>query len=234
MDRPLPLVEHLTELRRRILISIIFIISASFFLSFFSSNLLGILKIPASVYIDKLAYFSPEDAFSIYFYISIIGGFVVSFPVIIYQVWKFILPALDQKYKKFTIFFIFICSFNFILGVLFAYFLFLPNALRFLLNIGRNNLVAIISATKYIRFVTYIMLVFGFIFELPVLIFLLTKFGIIDVKILQKKFKYAFVLIFIISAILTPTTDIFNMLILSLPLLAIYQISIWIAYFAKK
>ncbi|MCM8819812.1 MAG: twin-arginine translocase subunit TatC [Candidatus Omnitrophica bacterium] len=234
MDKPLPLVEHLAELRRRILISVIFIFFASIFLSFFSSNLLNILKIPASTYIDKLAYFSPEEAFSIYFYISIISGFVISFPVIIYQIWKFILPALDKKYKKFTIFFVFICSFNFILGVLFAYFLFLPNALRFLLNIGKNNLVAIISATKYIRFVTYIMLAFGFIFELPILIFLLAKFGVIDVKILQKKFKYALVMILIVSAILTPTTDIFNMLILSLPLFAIYQISIWIAYFAKK
>ena len=166
--------------------------------------------------------------------VSFLCGFFIAFPVISYQFWVFISPAVEKRFKKHVTYFIIFSSITFAAGCLFAYFILLPKALKFLLSFGSDELEPVISAAKYISFVTSIILSCGLIFQMPVLSYLLTKIGLINARLLRKKFKFAIVAIFVAAAVITPTTDIFNMLLLAIPMLFLYVISIWISAFAGR
>src|SRR3989338_1108631 len=232
MERELSLVEHLAELRIRIIISLV-AFGLSCGLSFpFASLLLKILKDPASGIIDKLAFFSPQEAFMIYVNLSLFSGWLISLPIILYQVWAFISPAIEERQKKHIGSFIFFSFMAFICGGLFAYFILIPPALKFLMGFARDELEPIISAQKYISFLTSLIWGCGFVFQMPVLSFILTKLKVIHPRALRNKYKYAIVIIFILAALITPTTDIFNMLLLAIPMLFLYELSIWVSFFA--
>ena len=233
MDKPLTLLEHLNELRKRIIISFVVLGIASIGSLPFASGLLKILKIPALGLIEKLAFFSPQEAFLIYMRIAFLCGLFISMPVILYQVWTFILPAMEERFKKRASYFILFCFVAFIIGGLFAYFVLIPPALKFLLSFAKDELVPVISAQKYISFVSSLILGCALVFQMPVLSLVLTKLGIVNHHMLRKKYKYAIVIIFIIAAIITPTVDAFNMLILAGPMLLLYEVSIWISFLAQ-
>jgi sec-independent protein translocase protein TatC len=199
-----------------------------------SSQVLKFLKAPASGSIDKLVYFSPEEAFLLYMRLSLIAGLIVSFPVIMFQLWAFVSPAIDRNVRKHTFLFVFFSSLVFISGCAFAYYMLIPAALKFLLGMGQGELEPVISATRYIAFVTGFMLACGLVFEMPVLSYFLTKIGLISAGMLRKKFKYAIVIIVAAAAVITPTGDAFNMILLALPMFALYEVSIWVSFFAKK
>jgi sec-independent protein translocase protein TatC len=233
MERELSLVEHLAELRMRIIISLV-ALGLSCVLSFpFAPFLLKILKNPALGIIDKLAFFSPQEAFLIYVNLSLFSGWLISMPVILYQVWAFISPAIEERQKKHIGSFIFFCFTAFICGGLFAYFILIPPALKFLMGFASDELEPIISAQKYISFLTSLIWGSGFVFQMPVLSFILTKLKIIHPRALRNKYKYAIVIIFILAAAITPTTDIFNMLMLAIPMLFLYELSIWVSFFVR-
>lgn len=233
MDRELSLVEHLNELRKRIIISLIALgICAGVSLPFAAYGL-KILKKPANGVIEKLAFFSPQEGFLVYMRIAFFFGLVVALPVILYQIWLFILPAIEEQQKKYTEFFIFFCSLAFITGCAFAYFILIPPALKFLLSFAGDQLQPVISASKYISFVISLILGCGLVFQMPVLSLILTKLRLINAGILRKKYKYAVVIIFILAAIITPTADVFNLLVLALPMLFLYELSVWISFFAQ-
>lgn len=233
MDKELTLVEHLTELRKKIIISLVALGFASIISLPFATHLLKILKFPAEGIIEKLAYFSPQEAFLIYLRIAFLSGVAISLPVILYQIWTFILPAIEERLKKFGAYFILFCLISFILGCLFAYFILIPPALKFLLNFAKADLEPVISASKYISFVVSLILGCGLVFQMPILSLILTRIGIINHRVLRKKYKYALVIILIVAAIITPTPDAFNMLILALPMLFLYELSIWISFFLR-
>jgi len=230
--KDLTLVEHLEELRKRIITCLVFLVIVSACSFPLRSYLLKILKLPASGLIDKLAFFSPQEAFTTYFKISVFSGLIASMPIILYQVWAFISPAIKKKPRKYSLIFIFFSLLAFALGCLFAYFLALPAALKLLLNFSQGELEPVISVGKYISFVVSIILCTGFVFEMPVLSFILSKLGIINYRFLRKRFKYAVLAIFILAAFITPTPDVFNMMLLAAPMLLLYEISIWIAFLA--
>lgn len=234
MDRELTLVEHLNELRKRIIISLLALGIATVLSFPLASGLLKIFRLPASGLIEKFAFFSPQEAFLIYMRIAFLCGCIISLPVILYQFWMFVSPAIEEGLKKRTTYFILFCFVAFMLGVFFAYFILIPPALRFLLSFGKEELEPVISASKYISFVTSLILGCGLVFQMPVLSFLLTKLGIINARILRKKYKYAVLIIFILAAIITPTTDIINMLILAIPMLFLYEASIWISTLGNR
>lgn len=233
MDRPLTLVEHLAELRKRIIIVLVAVGVASAASFPFAPHLLKILKLPALGVIKKLVFFSPEEGFLIYMRIAIICGLAISMPVILYQLWAFISPALEERFRKNSTYFILACFAAFMAGGLFAYFVLIPTALKFLLGFAKDELEPVISAGKYISFVTSLILGCGLVFQMPVLSFLLTKLGIINARILRKKYKYAVLIVFILAAIITPSPDAFNMLTLAMPMLFLYEISIWISFFVR-
>ena len=233
MDNELSLVEHLNELRKRIIICLFALGGATLLSLPFASQLLKILKLPARGAIDRLVFFSPEEAFLIYMRISILCAFTISIPVILYQLWGFCSPAMEARLRKHSGFFIISCSISFIAGAIFAYFILLPPALKFLLGFAKEDLEPLISAGKYISFITGIIFASGLVFQMPVLSFILAKLGVINSRTLRRKYKYAIVIIFIVAAVITPTPDAFNMSLLALPMLCLYEISIWITHFAK-
>ena len=229
MDRELTFVEHLEELRRRIIISLASLVAGSVASLPFAPAILTILKMPASGSIGKLVFFSPQDAFLIYMRIGFMCGFILAFPVVVYHFWAFISPAINERFRKNIAYFMSFCVAAFIMGASFAFFVLLPKALIFLLSFGSNDLQPVISATNYVSFVTGIILAAGLVFQMPVLSFILTKIGMINAGMLRRKFPIAIIAIFIAAAIITPTVDAFNMLILAVPMLALYEVSIWIS-----
>lgn len=229
MDKPLTLVEHLDELRKRILICLVALGIATIASFPFASHILKILKIPVAGLIERLVFFSPQEAFLIYMRIAFLSGWIISLPVILYQSWRFISPAIEERQRQATSYFVLFCFVAFILGSLFAYFILIPPALRFLLSFAKDELEPVISANRYISFAIILILGCGFVFQMPALSFILSKLGIINARILRKKYKYAIIIVFILAAIITPTSDIFNMLILALPMLFLYEVSIWIS-----
>ncbi|MFH1190266.1 MAG: twin-arginine translocase subunit TatC [Candidatus Omnitrophota bacterium] len=234
MDKEFTITEHLEELRRRALISLFAVIIAAAAAFPLSSHILRFLKYPSGGLIERLVYFGPEEAFVLYVRVSLIAGFIAAFPVIMFQLWAFVSPAMGKDFRKSTLLFALFSSLVFISGCAFAYYMLLPAALDFLLKMGQGELEPVISATRYISFVTGFMLACGAVFEMPVLSYFLTKAGVIGARGLRSKFKYAAVLIVIAAAVITPTGDAFNMFLLALPMFALYEVSIWVSFFTKK
>lgn len=228
-DRELTLIEHISEIRKRIIICFLFFIVSFVLLFPFSKYLLNILKLPVHGLIDKFVFFSPEEPFLIYMRLSVLSAIVISMPVFLYHLWAFIRPALDNNIRKNILYFVIICFISFLLGVAFAYFIILPRGLIFLLNLSGSELKPFISANRYISFVSYIIFGCGIVFQMPVISFILTKLKVINSRFLRKKYKYAVIILFIIAAIITPTTDIFNMLVMAIPMILLYEVSIWIS-----
>ena len=233
-NKDLTVIGHLEELRRRIITCLVFIVLGCICVFPFSGPLLKILKFPAQGMIDKLVFFSPQEAFMVYFKIAMASGFVLSIPIILYQIWAFVSPAIGGRFKRYSFLFIFFSFLAFVSGALFAYFFLLPAALKFLLSFGRGELEPVISVGKYISFAVAIILGTGLVFEMPMASFILSKAGIINHRFLRKKFKYAVLVIFIAAAIITPTPDVINMTLLAIPMLLLYEMSIWVSFFSRK
>jgi len=229
MDKELTLIGHLEELRRRIIISSIAVIAISVLAFPLAYKALEILKAPSAGMIEKLAFFTPAEAFLVHIKVAFFIGLVFSMPVILYQVWLFISPAIGDKMRRMGAMFLFSSLGAFASGAAFGYFILLPAALKFLLSFSAESLVPVISVSGYISFVLGLILGSGLVFEMPVLSYLLTKIGVINHRYLRRIWKYAVVAIFIAAAIVTPTPDVFNMTIMAIPMLVLYEISIWVS-----
>ncbi len=223
------LIEHLTELRKRLIIVLFSLFVLSVLSYFFSSELIKIISLP----VKKLYFVSPVDAFLIKVKISILSGIILSSPVIFYQIWKFIEPGLILAEKKYLRLFILPAILLFFLGVAFGAFT-VPVAISVLLRFSTPELVPWLTADKYFSFFINIVLVFGVVFEFPVVVAFLLKIGILSEEILKKHRKYSILLIFVLSAVITPTQDIITLLLMSLPLLLFYEGSIILARLIKK
>lgn len=229
MDSELTLVGHLAELRQRILVSALFVIVISVFAFSHVADILAILRLPAAGTIDKLVFFSPTEAFSTYLKISIFSALALGSPVLLYQVWAFVAPGLDDKVRKEGGLFLFLTVGAFFLGIAFGYFYLLPASIKFLIGFAQGVLEPMISVSEYITFVTGLLFGCGLVFEMPVLSFLLARIGILDYRFLRRSWKYAVIIIFIVAAIITPTPDAFNMCLMACPMLVLYELSIWVA-----
>jgi sec-independent protein translocase protein TatC len=161
--------------------------------------------------------------------VSMFAGLILGFPFIIYQLWQFIMPALYSKERRYARQAVFVMSFLFILGVLFSYYFMVPWTLNFLGTYQVSSMVVNqISLSSYISTVTSTILGVGVVFELPVVVYVLAKIGIITPALLKNNRKYAFVIILIIAAIITPP-DVFSQTIVTIPLYSLYEISILVA-----
>ena len=161
--------------------------------------------------------------------VSMFAGLIIGSPFIIYQLWQFIMPALYDKERRYARRAVFIMSFLFILGVLFSYYLMVPWTLNFLGTYQVSSMVVNqISLSSYISTVTSTILGVGVVFELPVVVYVLAKIGIITPALLKNNRKYAFVIILIVAAIITPP-DVFSQMIVTIPLYALYEISVLVA-----
>lgn len=169
------------------------------------------------------------------FKIAFVAGFIISFPLVVRQLWLFVKPALNKKEVRRVQQSLFVVSLLFFTGVLFAYFLLVPVATNFLLSFSLSDKIQnIITISSVTGFVTFMSLATGLVFELPVLIYILTSIGLISSDFLKKYWRYAAVVIFIIAGIATPSPDVFSQLLLGIPLMSLYVLGIFIAKRVEK
>ncbi|RUM45607.1 MAG: twin-arginine translocase subunit TatC [Desulfurobacterium sp.] len=225
----LPVTEHIEELRQRIFRSVV-AIAVGFLVAWpFKKEILLFLERPLPEKLQgKLIFLSPPEAFFTALKVTFFAGILLAFPFVLYQVWKFVEPGLYEHEKRFVLPFMFFSILFFFLGASFAYFVILPFGLRFLLGFMGDLLTPQITVGSYISFVIQMILAFGFVFLLPVVVWLLSKLGVINYGMLEKNRKFAILFIFIIAAVLTPP-DVFSQVMMALPLLGLYELSIWIA-----
>jgi len=174
------------------------------------------------------------EAFFTYMKVGFIGGLILASPVVLYQVWAFVAPGLYRNEKRYVVPFVFLGSFFFALGIFFAYYVALPIGFKFLLGYATDFIKPMPNMKEYLSFSIKFLLVFGLVFEFPVVLLLLTRIGVIDAKTLAKQRKYAILLIFVFAATVTPP-DVISQVIMALPLIALYELSILLSrVFGKR
>lgn len=226
--------EHVLELRKRVIFILIF------FLFAFIGGV--ILAKPAILYLQNtkeaaqinLNVFRVTDPLVIYLEMAFIIALVLTFPFFLYQLWAFVSPGLLEKERKVTLSYIPLAILLFLIGILFAYFILFPYILLFTAKISEQiNVTQVIGVNEYFHFLYQLTLPFGFLFQLPVLILFLTRLEIITPQLLKKIRKYAYFILLIVAALITPP-DVVSQLIVVLPLIVLYEISIWIAKMGKR
>ena len=229
--------EHLEDLRKRIFYSAVFIVVAVIPAWIFSKDLFDILARPVTQFLpegERLAYTTLTAPFMLYIKVSFLAAIFFSSPFIFLQLWYFIAPGLYQHEKKYVIPFVLFTSVFFLLGAVFGYFIVFPWACRFFLSMGQD-FQAVITVDKYFSLALRVLLGIALVFELPTLVFFLSRMGLITPRWMIKNFKYAVLAVFTIAAIITPTPDMITQSIIAFPMLGLYGLSILIAFiFGKK
>ena len=230
--------EHLEELRKRILWSLLALIILFIPSYVFSEKIFDFLMQPIIKNLPEgssLIFTRPAEGFLTYLRVSFFAALILAFPFILYQSWRFITPALYKEEKKIVIPFIFFGTLFFLLGALFCYYVAAPPAFRFLLNDYSSEYVKPLPSIKEaLSFFTALIFGFGLTFEFPLIIFLLSRLGLVDSKMLREKRKYAILASSLIAAVLTPTTDAISMLFMFVPLLVFYELGILVALIFGK
>jgi len=178
---------------------------------------------------EKLVYLNPTEPFNLYLKVAFMAGLFVTSPFVLYQVWMFISPGLYRHEKRYVMPFMFSTVGLFLAGGVFGYKIVYPQALNFLISYGKQ-FQPMITIGEYTDLFLTIIIGMGVIFELPILVFFLSLMGIVSAGWMWRNFRYSILVIFIIAAIVTPTTDILNMCIFAAPMIALYALSIAIAY----
>ncbi len=221
--REMTLVGHLGELRRRILISFIAIVLGTWVAYVYIDELMRLVIEPAG----KLYFMSPAEGFFAYLKLAVFVGFMLALPVVLWQGWAFVAPALTSGEKKWAILMVPGSAILFFVGVSFAYLLVWPAAVKFFLGFGSETLQPMLSLGQYLSFLLSFILPFGIIFNLPLGLLVLGKMGIINSRFLAKQRRVMIVAAFIVGGIITPTPDIFSQTMMAVPIILLYEMSIW-------
>jgi len=224
------LMEHLDELRKRIVRSALFLFVGFAVAYGFHERLYGFVQAPLDNLHIKLNYTHPMDPLNLYLQVSLIGGAILASPFILYQVWMFIAPGLYQKERRFVVPFMAATVGLFLTGASFGYFYVLPGALKILILGFGNKFSPVVTIEEYTGFFLSIILGLGISFELPILIFFLALFGIVSPRFLWKNIRYAVLAVFLVAAIICPSPDPWTMCIYAIPMLGLYIIGIGVAW----
>jgi sec-independent protein translocase protein TatC len=223
----LTIMEHLEELRSRLVIAGLTLLVMTIVSFVFTGRLLEVLLVPSGGI--QPIFVKPTEMFVTYFKVAIVAGLALSMPVIVYQLIRFAVPGLKPNEKRWLFFVVPGASALFILGVSFGYMVLLPFALRYLLTFGGDIATPFISIGEYISFVTTLLIWMGISFELPMVVVFLSKLGVVTPKQLRGYWKYALVGSFAVAAIITPTPDPFNQTLVAVPLYLLYEIGVLFA-----
>jgi len=223
--------EHLEDLRKRLFYSFV-----ALFVGFvpgwiFSKELYEILARPVTQYLPegtRLAFTTLTAPFMLYMKVAFLASLFFMSPFVFLQLWYFVAPGLYQKEKKYVVPFVLMTTFFFSLGAVFAYFIVFPWACRFFLTLGRD-FQPVITVDQYFGFALKVLLGIALVFELPTLVFFLSKMGLVTARWMVRNFKYAVLLVFVVAAVITPTPDVITQSIVAIPMLALYGLSILIA-----
>ncbi|MBU1088237.1 MAG: twin-arginine translocase subunit TatC [Candidatus Omnitrophica bacterium] len=222
MDTPLSLMDHLEELRNRILFSLVLIISCTALVYNFTTEIMNILVRS----VGKLYFMGPAEAFWVKVKLAFFIGLYCSLPFLFYQIWKFVELGLRRDEKKQVLPLTIFSFLLFTIGACFCYFFVIPVAIKFLLSYGTETLIPLISVSKYLSFIGCLVFAFGSTFQLPLVLMFMARIGIVNARSLCKFRRFAVLGSFIVGAALTPTPDMVNQTLLALPIIVLYELSI--------
>lgn len=217
----MPLSGHLSELRRRLLISLAMLAVGMIISNVWLDEIMAFLTAPAG----KLYFMKPAEAFFIYFKVMLTAGAILTAPVLFYEFWAFLVPAFTAREKTTLMVLVPSSLILFLTGIAFSWFIVLPQGLHFFLTFSSDFVQPMLSMESYLNFVFMLVLPFGVLFNLPLVLIVLAKLDFITSAMLAKKRKYIILLAFIAAAIITPTTDILSQCLLALPMIALLEIS---------
>lgn len=224
-------VQHLTELRKRLIYSILCL----FIFFIFSYNFSDVIvkdmvnKAPDINFV----FIAPAELFMSYLKIALIGALILGLPFILYNIWMFLSPGLEKNEKKIIITSLFTGGILFLLGVLFGYFITLPLTIKFFADFQIEEVQAMISFSNYLSFSMAMVFSFGIIFEVPILMIVVVQLGLVNTEFLKKNRKIAVLIVFVVAAILTPP-DVVSQVLLAIPMLLLFEIGIFLAKIVEK
>ncbi len=231
------ILEHLEELRKRIMWSIVAVIVGFLVCWYWAQPLFAWMALPITQFLpagEKLAFTGLVDPFMLYMKVALLAGVFVASPVILWQFWLFVSPALYRHERSIVVPFVVLTTVFFLSGGYFGYKIAFPMVVKFLLSVGQDFR-QVITINEYFSMASKVILGLGLVFELPVLIMVLARFGIVTAKFLLKYFRFAVLIIFIIAAIITPTPDIPTQCVFALPMIGLYLLGVLVAWiFGKK
>lgn len=228
-DEGMSVIEHLTELRTRLIRSIIAVLVCSCITYGFDEIIMDFLMAPAG----KLYFMQPGEAFFSYAKVVLFSGFLLATPVVFYQIWRFFVPAFTPRERLILGILVPSSVLLFYLGLAFSFFLIVPLGIKFFMGMGSEELMPLFSVEKYLDFIITFLLPFGLAFELPIIIIIMAQLGMVTSQKLGKYFRYVFFISFIVAALLTPP-DIISQITLALPLTALYGLSYLVVRFILR
>lgn len=229
-DKELSLMQHLTELRTRVMITAFGVLIATAIAFVFAKDIILALEAPAHLG-KPLQIISPTEGFTTYMRVSLFTGIALAMPIILYELYAYVDPALRPKERRFLLTLGPFVLLLFVGGMAFCYFLLLPNAINFLFTFGSDVFEAAPRASEYISFVTTFILGVGLVFEMPVIIFALTRIGLVKRSWLAKQRRYVVLVIFVLGAIITPTPDPFNQSLVAIPMYLLFEVGMLLSRF---
>jgi sec-independent protein translocase protein TatC len=235
----MPILEHLEELRWRIIKVLIALIIAAIACYFFTDTLFRWVRWPLDVATPpgqkiNLNYMRIGDSFTVRIKLALMAAVFVTIPIIVYQIWRFVMPGLYEHERRAIIPLVFWSSLLFLLGSAMCYFWVMPITIKFLLEIAPQDVAPVLTVNEYINFIMWTTVSFGAVFQLPLVALFLGRLGLISWRMLARGRRYAIVIIAFVAAVITPSTDAISMAMLALPLYALYEISIWLLRFRTR
>src|ERR1700720_4362245 len=235
----MPLLAHLEELRKRIIFSVLEILVGFISCWSFADRIFGLMQQPIIGALRHhglgggLVYLNPTEPFNLYLEVALVGGLFAASPLVFYQLWLFIAPGLYRTEKRYVLPFLLSTVGLFIAGGLFGYKMVYPASLDFLIGYGQR-FQPMITIGEYTKLFATIIIGLGLVFEMPILVFFLALMRVITARWMWRNLRYSILVIFIIAAIVTPTTDILNMCLFAAPMVALYDISIGVAWLVNS
>lgn len=218
----MPLTGHLTELRKRLIYSFLAIAIGTAVSFFFIRELMAFLTAPAG----QLYFARPTEVLMIHIKTAVVAGFVLASPVVFFEFWRFLLPALTDREKSWCCVFVPLSVILFLSGLSFSYFFVMPESLHFLMGFGGDDFKPLLSMENYLEFVLFMIFPFGFVCNLPLVLIAMAKAGLVTSAALTKGRKYVIFLSFVLAAIITPTPDIMTQSLLAVPSIVLFEISL--------
>jgi sec-independent protein translocase protein TatC len=236
IDEKMPFTLHLEELKTRLTRSLIAIGVGFVVCYIFKEKLFWALTLPLAAVLpddSSMIFTALPEAFFTYLKVSFFASILLVSPYILYQLWKFVSPGLYASEKKYVTPFVVFSTIFFLGGSLFAYYVVFPFGFKFFVGFGNDFMRPMLSLREYLSFSMKLLIAFGIIFELPIFMFFLAKIGLISSQTLRRKRKYAILLVFVIAAFFTPP-DVVTQGLMAIPLLILYEISIWVVKAGEK
>ena len=234
----LTLREHMEELRKRLFVAALAVALGTVVAFVLHREILKLLLEPADDLLSGteagLIYTHLTENLGVSMKVSLLGGFILALPVVVYELMMFIAPGLTPRERRYLLMFLPAVVLTFALGVLFGYFVLLPPALRFLLTFDADIATPMIRVGNYISIVTRLLFWLGMVFEIPIVIFLLAKLRLVNHRMLARRRRIAIILAFVLGAMITPTFDPINQTLVAVPIILLYETGIWLAWLARR